>query len=101
MVEEISKIHWSKEVRLDLKDIYGYIKQNSREVAEKVKEEIFSSSNKLKENPKMYESDHYKIDNDGNYRAYHVYNYRISYRIKEDVIRILRVIHCSREPREY
>ncbi len=101
MVKRVIEIHWSDEARLDLKDLYYYIKKDSIEAAKKVKKEIFSSSIKLKDNPMMFEADRFKIDNDGSFRVYHVYDYRISYRIKDDIIRILRVTHSSLEPREY
>ncbi|MGB0948547.1 MAG: type II toxin-antitoxin system RelE/ParE family toxin [Marinirhabdus sp.] len=40
----------------------------------------------------------HKIGNDGSYRAFEKHSYRVSYRITENEIRILRLRHTSRNP---
>lgn len=37
--------------------------------------------------------------NNGNYRAYELYSYRISYKITSTEIQILRIRHTSRNPK--
>ena len=49
----------------------------------------------------MYKADKLKTNNDGSYRAFELYRYRIAYRFIEKEIRIFRVRHTSREPKEY
>jgi len=39
-------------------------------------------------------------DNDGSFRAFEKYNYRVTYKVKETEIIIARVRHISREPLE-
>jgi addiction module RelE/StbE family toxin len=102
MVRIFFKIIWSKEAKEQLKEIYQHIKQESEQGAKTVKEAIFKSTELLITNPQMYEVDQYKIANDGSYRAYIVFNYRISYKItEENKVNILRIRHTSREPRGY
>jgi len=52
-------------------------------------------------NPEFYGSDKYKKENDGSYRAFEKHHYRINYRFTDNVIRVLRVRHTGREPKEY
>lgn len=40
-----------------------------------------------------------KQNNNGNYRAFEIYSYRISYRINENEIYRVRVRHTSRNPK--
>ncbi|WP_370635877.1 type II toxin-antitoxin system RelE/ParE family toxin [Flavobacterium sp. JAS] len=48
----------------------------------------------------MYELDEMKISNNGDYRAYEIYSYRISYKVKSKEIHILRIRHTSRNPKK-
>ena len=73
----------------------------SKEIADKVINGILDSSDILETRPELYKLDRFKINNNGTYRAYEVYSYRISYRVLKTKIRILRVRHTSREPLEY
>ncbi|MBS1566856.1 MAG: type II toxin-antitoxin system RelE/ParE family toxin, partial [Bacteroidetes bacterium] len=45
--------------------------------------------------------DKYKTNNDGSYRAFEKHRYRIVYRFGNNIIRVLRVRHTSREPLNY
>ena len=45
--------------------------------------------------------DKYKLNNNGLYRAFELHHLRITYYITPDKIRILRVRHTSREPKNY
>ncbi len=56
---------------------------------------------KLSTNPERFALDKYKNKNDGSYRYFELYRYRIAYRIYESHIRILRVRSTDQEPREY
>lgn len=55
----------------------------------------------LVSNPERHPLDKYKLTNDGTYRAFELYHYRISYKISIDTIRIVRMRHTSRSPHTY
>ena len=102
MVKNKSKeIIWEKDALLSFKEAIMYIKPESPKGAEIVKSSVLKSLQLLKSNPKSFPSDTLKELNDGSYRAYTIYSYRITYKITESAIFILRFRHTSREPLEY
>jgi plasmid stabilization system protein ParE len=52
-------------------------------------------------NSAKYPSDKFRKDNDGTWRAFEKYHYRISYRVLEGEIRIVRMRHTSKSPLNY
>ena len=62
---------------------------------------ILKTSKELVKNPFIFEQDRFKFDNDGIFRAFEEFKYRVAYKITEDQIRILRIRHTSRVPIEY
>ncbi len=92
---------WSEMARKQLKDIYKYIKKDSEQAAKEVKTKILASTKSLETGKEIYKSDELKLNNNGMYRTYVIYSYRIVYKINEATINILRVRHTSREPLEY
>jgi plasmid stabilization system protein ParE len=95
------KVLWDEQARASLKSAYDYIKKDSLQRAEKVKQDIITATKKLSDHPEMHPPDKYRKDKDTRFRAFEKYNYRISYFIKEDVIRVLRLRHVKQEPLEY
>jgi plasmid stabilization system protein ParE len=97
------KIIWSLDALNQLEDIHFYIlfESKSIRVADKVTEVIFESTKILKSSLEIYELDLQRKNNDGSFRAYFQYNYKISYRIVKEEIQILRVRHTSRKPRKW
>lgn len=92
---------WSKNAENQLKEIYQYIKSESVQNAEQVKSKIFQSTLPLSENPERYPVDKYKRNNDGSFRAYEIYSFRISYHIATSEIVILRIRNTKMKPRTY
>ena len=92
------KVIWSDLAKEQLKEIYKYIKKDSETNAKKVRTKILESTRILGSGKEIYKADEFKQDNKGSYRAYVVYNYRITYKIELDRVEILRVRHTSREP---
>ena len=93
---------WDKVALNNLKDIYDYLKAGNNLVyAKEVKDTILKSTKELLANPNLYEQDRFKSDNDGSFRAFEKFKYRVAYKITEKQIRILRVRHASREPTDY
>ncbi|MBI2269627.1 MAG: type II toxin-antitoxin system RelE/ParE family toxin [Bacteroidetes bacterium] len=95
------KIIWADLAKEQLKDIYKYIKKDSEQNAKKVRSAILVSTAVLETGKEIYKAAQLKINNKGNYRAYIIYSYRITYKIEVDTIEILRVRHTSREPLEH
>lgn len=87
--------------KLQLRDAYEFIKLDSPQNAEKVKSEILTSIKKLAEHPERYHPDQYRSNNDGSYRAFELYRYRISFHVSEVQITIIRIRHTSMEPKRY
>ncbi len=92
---------WSNSAKRQLQKAYEYIKLDSLQNAVNVRNEIISRSVELAANPEIFPADKYKQNNDGSYRAFELYSYRISYKIQEDQIRIVRLRHTSRSPKNY
>ncbi len=96
------KIIWSSTALKQLEDIHFYIlfESKSIQIADKVVEKIFDSTAILKTQSEVYEIDKQKRPKDISFRAYFVYNYKISYQITEENINILRVRHTARKPKK-
>lgn len=92
---------WSRQAMAELKRAYEYILQDSPQNAVQVKNEIIDITIDLPKHPQKYPPDKYKENNDGTWRAFEKYSYRISYRIMPDEIRIVRLRHVGRNPLSY
>jgi plasmid stabilization system protein ParE len=96
------KIIWSYDALEQLEDIHFYIffESKSIRIADKVTDTIFESTEILKTNPEIYKLDKQKVNNDGSFRVYYIYDYSISYRITNSSIQILRVRHTARKSKK-
>ncbi len=74
-------IVWSDGAKADLKKAYEYIAVDSLKNATLVLNTLIDLTLELTKNPEMYALDKFKKNNDGSWRAFEKYNYRISYRI--------------------
>ncbi len=97
------KIIWSSNSLEQLEDIHFYIlfESKSIQIADKVIDAIFNSTEILKTKSEIYKLDSKKNNNDGSFRIYFIYDYMISYQITPDYIQILRVRHTSRKPKNF
>ncbi len=95
------KITWSKTALKQFEFSINYIAEDSLQNAEKVRKEILEKIENIIANPEIYSTDKYKTNNDGSYRAFELHRYRIAYRFIVKEIRILRIRHTSREPKDY
>lgn len=96
------EIIWTTSAQNQLEEIYFYLLEMTKNesVPEKVVATIYDSVSILKSNSEIYELDEMKILNDGSYRAYEIYHYRISYKIAQKTIYIIRIRHTSRNPKQ-
>ncbi|MHA4811129.1 type II toxin-antitoxin system RelE/ParE family toxin [Flavitalea flava] len=92
---------WTQQAIAELKKAYKYISQDSPQNAKKVIDEIILLTDKLPDQPEIFPPDKLKKNNDGSWRAFEKFRYRISYRITAKDIRIVRMRHTSRTPLQY
>lgn len=101
MVEKENAVVWTKRSQLHMKQAFEYISKDSPQNAVNVMQDIVAALNKAIPNAEFYNADKYKVNNDGSYRAFEKLHYRIAYRFSGNVIRVLRVRHTGREPKDY
>lgn len=94
-------ITWSKIALKQFSQAINYIEADSPQNAEKVRYDIIMKIQRLANSPEIYSLDKYKLNNDGNYRAFELYRYRIAYKVTTQKIIIARIRHTSREPKLY
>jgi addiction module RelE/StbE family toxin len=92
---------WTPQAKAELRKAYDYISKDSPQNARKVVDELTRIADQLPAQPEMFPADKFKKNNDGTWRAFEKYHYRISYRITAAEIRIVRMRHTSRTPVQY
>jgi len=92
---------WSKTAKTQLQKAYNYIIKDSLQNAQIVRDKIIELTIDLPTHPEKYPLDKFKENNDGSYRAFEIYRYRLSYHIVKDQIQIVRLRHTSMSPLLY
>ena len=94
---------WDKVALEQFKDILIYLEKQSDQAPRIVKKAVLDRIKIIKSNPLSYEMDKLKTPFNKSFRAFIVYNYRITYQVNSAAkeIRILRIRHTSREPLGY
>jgi plasmid stabilization system protein ParE len=103
MVKPQYQVVWDREALNHFKDILRYLEKQSQQAPKIVKEAILNKIDIVQNNPFICEPDKLKEPPDTSFRAFIVFNYRITYFIdsKNNQIRVLRIRHTSREPLGY
>lgn len=103
MVKGTFRVIWYAQALKAFDKILQYIHKESPAGAKIVKNAILTRVDSIKKNPFISKLDDLKLDNDGSYRAFVVFHYRVSYKVseKDNTVIILRVRHTSREPLEF
>lgn len=101
MAENKIRVEWSEAANNQFNEILEYLQVESQSAVVIVRKAILNEINKMSKNPTSNPPDRFKKNNDGNFRACTVFNYRISYYVDIKVIYILRIRHTSREPLEF
>jgi plasmid stabilization system protein ParE len=93
-------VTWDAEALNQFKEILSYLGEQNVQAPKIVKKAILDRIDQIRNNPLLYEPDSLRIPSDIHYRAFIVYNFRVTYQIKPETqeIRILRIRHTSREP---
>jgi plasmid stabilization system protein ParE len=97
----VRKVTWNNSALRQLKKACKYIMQHSFQNALKVNSDIFKVTDSLAFHPEKYTLDKYKRNNDGSYRTFTLHRYRVSYRVYDTEVIVLRLRHTSMEPLEY
>jgi plasmid stabilization system protein ParE len=95
------RITWDKQALNYFRESIQYIREDSPRNAEKVKMEILEKINELSRRPEVHKPDKYKLNNNGNYRAFELHRLRIGYLVKENEVIIARIRNTNQEPLEY
>ena len=82
-------------------EAYKYIRKDSLKNAEKVRSRILETIKALANHPEQHPLDKYCLENDGNFRAYEIYKYRISYYVADEKVIVLRIRHTKMNPLNY
>ena len=97
----INKIVWDKEAIQQFVKIIAFIKKDSIQNAEHVQLLLQQKLAELPKHPQKYPPDKYKLNNDGRFRAFTLFHYRISYYIAKQEIIILSIRHTKMLPKQY
>ena len=92
---------WAPQAIVELRKAYDYISKDSPQNARKVVDEPTRIADQLPVQPEMFPADKFKKNNDGSWRAFEKFHYRISYLITSREIRIVRMRHTGRTPLQY
>ena len=95
------RIVWDTVAKSNYRKYLSHIRSESYQNAISVNHDILSILNKLKDYPESHAPDKYKVDNDGEYRAFEKHNLRVSYRVVDDTIRIIRTRGVKQIPKKY
>lgn len=96
------EVKWSKQASRQLTDALDFIvKEGFVSYAFELEDKIISKIDNLENHYDSYHLDRFKLNNDGTYRAVEIDKYRISYRVKDQIVKIIRIRHTSRKPRKY
>ena len=102
MVTNRLKIVWDDVAKNYLKKSIQYIKLDSPHNALKVSNSIDETVELIVNNPERYPPDKYRLNNiDNRYRVVILYNFRISYYISKEEIRIVRMRHAKQDASFY
>ncbi len=99
--KKIKIIAWSKNATEQYYQILEYLSEEAPDAVNIVGNALLDMIEALTLEYNNYPPDRFKKDNDGTFKAALVFNYRVSYRITEKEIHILRIRHTSREPMNY
>jgi plasmid stabilization system protein ParE len=95
-------VKWNKTATRQLLDALDFIEEAGyAHYSIELEKEVIHRIRKLSQTPELYAIDRFRKNNKGNYRAFVVDNYRISYRIGKNEINIVRIRHTSRRIKPY
>jgi plasmid stabilization system protein ParE len=97
-MEAPKRIAWSKQGLKQFEKAYKFLKRDSEQNAENVRFEILEKIAKAAVYPEIFSLEKYKKNNDGSYRYFEKHHLRVTYRVLNDAIWIVRVRHTKMRP---
>jgi plasmid stabilization system protein ParE len=91
----MGEIIWAPRALKQFNDAIKFIRKDSDQNADKIKEKILSEIDKLASTKAVHRKDVYKKNNDGHFHYFEIVKYRISYYDNGKDIFIIRVRHTS------
>lgn len=95
------KVTWTKRATRQFNAAIEYIRQDSPQNADSVKERVLNKVSELADDKVVHRKDPYKKNNDGNYLYFEILKYRIVYYAGPKEVFIIRFRHTSMEPKKY
>jgi plasmid stabilization system protein ParE len=95
------KITWSPASIRQFSQTLDHIRKDSIQNAEKVHDKIIKKLMAVAINPKACPPDKYKTFNDGTFRSFVLFYYRVSFRIIDNGIQVLRIRHEKMKTKYY
>jgi plasmid stabilization system protein ParE len=100
-VEKKREIVWESSALDSINKALIWISEKSIQGAETVETGINKKLHQASINPYRFPPDEFKIGNTGNFRSFVSHSYRISYKVNEKEIRVLRTRHVKQKPTNY
>jgi plasmid stabilization system protein ParE len=101
MVMPLRKITWAKSAIFQFRKSIDYIRLDSPQNAEKVKNSILQKIAAHQSTIIRHRVDKYRRNKDGNFLYFEILKHRISFYSKEDEVIIVRVRHTKMNPKYY
>ncbi|HYF67527.1 MAG TPA: type II toxin-antitoxin system RelE/ParE family toxin [Ohtaekwangia sp.] len=93
---KLYRVIWDTRAKESLKGIVLYIKDESPTAAKKVRSELLKLTASLKKMPERFSTEPYLKHKGNEYRSIAKWSYKIIYRVNENEVRILEIVHTSR-----
>ena len=90
------RVIWDSRAKESLKAITLFIKEESPAAARKVRIELLKLTASLKKTPERFSTEPYLEHKGNQYRSVAKWSYKIIYRVCEQEVRILEIVHTSR-----
>ncbi|GAB5524530.1 MAG: hypothetical protein Roseis2KO_24020 [Roseivirga sp.] len=87
---------WDVKAKEALKEIFDYIKDDSPSAAKKVRITLLQLAASLRTYPNKFAAEPYLAHKGKNYRSVTKWSYKLIYRVGNDEVRILAIIHTKR-----
>ena len=97
----IREIIWRTAAVIYLENAINYIREDSVKNADTVANAILSSIEKAAGFPEHFPPDKYRLNNSDSFRAFEIYNFRVSFYFNAEIIRIVRIRHTKQKTQNY